>query len=79
MFSAGYKFVEIERIDCESFQDYLERCYFVINNLKSGEYDYEFLIEKSKLYRLVKILKCRYDEKTMDEIRKMAIYSSVSL
>lgn len=79
MLSSGYKFIEIPRMDCESFQDYLERSYFVINNLKSRKYSYDVLLEKSLLYHSIKVLKCNYSPKSMDEIKEMSKFAGVRI
>ena len=77
MILSGFKTVELNRLECESFQDYLERIYFVINNLKFGKYDFENLVEKSLLFYSVKVLKCKYDISTMDELQNMCKYAGV--
>lgn len=79
MFSAGFKFIDIERLKCESFQDYLERCYFVINNMKNGKYNYGELVEKSLMFHSIKVIGCRYSPDTMNEIREMVKYAGVRL
>jgi hypothetical protein len=79
MFSAGFKFIDIERLKCESFQDYLERCNFVVMNFKSEKYDLGYLIEKSKLFRAVKVLKCVYPENVMKEINEMSLFAGLKL
>jgi len=79
MLSSGYKFIEIPRMDCESFQDYLERSYFVINNLKSRKYTYDVLLEKSLLYHSIKVLKCNYSSKSMDQIKEMSKFAGVRI
>lgn len=75
MIQSGFKFIEVKRIECESFQNYLERCNFISNNFKTGKYDLDKLIEKSKLYYSIKILKCKYNEKILSEIENMAKYA----
>jgi len=76
---SGFRFFNIERFECESFQDYLERCYFITNNFKSGQYNFDDLVEKSKLYNSVKILKCKYSDDQMKKIKEMAEYSGVKI
>lgn len=77
MISSGFRFMNIPRMECESYQDYLERTYFILNNFKTGKYSYEELIEKSRLYYTMKVLKCVYCEKSMNEIKNMGEYAGV--
>lgn len=79
MIQSGFKFIEVERMECESFQNYLERCNFISNNFKTGKYDLDVLIKKSQLFYSIKILKCKYNEKILSEIENMVKYSDVSL
>lgn len=78
MISSGFKFFEIKRLNSESFQDYLERYYFIVNNLRSGKYSYEELLEKSLIFSSIKVLKCGYQDSTMKEIDEMSIYAGLS-
>ena len=75
MIATGFKFIDIERYNYESYDDYIERCYFIINNLKKGEYKLEELIEKSKFFYNIYKLKCKYNSNITDEINKMTKYA----
>jgi len=79
MFSSGFKLIKVERLDCESFQDYLERSYFIINNLKNQKFSYEQIVEKSLLYNSIRVLKCGYSEEVLNEIKKMSDYAGVRI
>lgn len=79
MQSSGFKTLIIPRQECESFQDYLERSYFIMNNLKNEKYSLDEITNKSYIYNAIKILKCHYDEKVEKEIEEMAKYAGVKL
>lgn len=79
MILTGFKFVDVKRLDSESFQDYLERSYFVVNNLKKGKYSLDELIDKSLLFNAIKVSKCTYSPQTMEEIEEMCKYAGVRI
>ena len=79
MLSIGFKNLEIERFGNESFQDYLERCYFIGNNLRNKKYTYEELVDKSMLFYYIKVLKCGYSDDIMNEIKEMSKFAGVKL
>ncbi len=79
MQSSGFKIFNIRRLECESFQDYLERSSFIMNNLKNEKYTFENIVNISLLYNSVKILKCGYDVNTLRELEEMCKYSGVKL
>lgn len=75
--NSGFNFVNIERHKCESFQNYMARCYFIVNNLKKKKYNLEELIEKSKIFHAITILNCTYPKNIMDEIKEMCEYAGI--
>jgi len=75
--NSGFEFVNIERQKCECFQDYMERCYFIINNKKSGKYNLEELVEKSMIFYAISKLGCKYSNTIMEEIREMCEYAGI--
>jgi len=77
LISSGFDFVEIERRDCESFQNYMERCYFIINNRKRGKYSLEELVGKSILYQAIVKMGCKYSLEIMGEIKDMCDYAGI--
>lgn len=77
--TSGFKSIEVERLDCESYQNYLERTYFIMNNLKSGKYDIDELIQKSLIYYSIKVLGCGYVKDTENCIRDMSKFAGVRL
>ena len=79
MLSIGFKFLDVERLRGESYDDYLERSVFIGNNFKLGEYDLETLIEKSKIYSNIKVLGCKYSANIMEEISRISRQGSVSI
>lgn len=79
MIISGFRTIELDRLECESFQDYMERCYFVVNNLKNGKYDYDNLVNMSLLFHSIKVLRCSYEKQRMNEIIEMCKYAGVRL
>jgi len=72
MILSGFQFIDIKREECESFQNYMERCYFIINNLRTGKFNLEELINKSLFFRSIKIFKCSYSKQIMEEISTLS-------
>ena len=55
----------------------MERCYFIINNKKSGKYNLEELVEKSMIFYAISKLGCKYSSAIMEEIRDMCEYAGI--
>ena len=74
---SGFQIYKVNRYDAESYDDYMERSFFILNNMRSGNYNYDVLIEKSYIYYCIQKLGCKYNKKIMDEIRNLAIYAGL--
>ena len=77
MITTGFSFVDIPRLECENFQNYSERCYFVINNLRRGDKTLEECIQDSIMYNSITRLGCRYGETLEKKIQEMSEYAGV--
>jgi hypothetical protein len=76
---SGFQLFSVKRYDYESYDDYMERSFFILNNMRSGKYTFENLVEKSYFFYCIQKLGCKYNEKIMDEIRCLAIYAGLNL
>jgi len=76
---SGFQLFTVNRYDYESYDDYMERSFFILNNMRSGKYKFEILVEKSYLYYCIQKLGCKYNRKIMDEIRDLAIYAGLEI
>lgn len=79
MIATGFQFIDIKREECESFQDYMERCYFIINNLRMGNHTLEYLTDKSLVFRSMKILNCKYNSQISNEINDLCFTASIKI
>ena len=78
MIHSGFSFVDIPRLQCENHKNYTERCYFIINNLRSGNYTLEQCIDDSLIYHSITRLGCRYGEQLETKIQGMSEYACVN-
>lgn len=77
MNTSGFQIFNVKRYNIESYDDYIERSFFILNNMRSGKYTFETLVEKSYFYYCIKKLGCKYNTKIMDEIKNLAIYAGL--
>ena len=77
MITSGFQLFCIKRYDQESYDDYMERSYFILNNIRKGQYTYEELVEKSYFFYCIQKLGCKYHPKIMEEIKNMAEYAGL--
>jgi hypothetical protein len=77
MNTSGFQLFTVNRYDSESYDDYMERSFFILNNMRSGNYKFEMLVDKSYIYYCIQKLGCKYNKKIMDEIRNLAIYAGL--
>ena len=77
MNTSGFKLFTVKRYDSESYDDYIERSFFILNNVRSGKFTFDILVEKSYFFYCIKKLGCKYNHKIMDEIRNLAIYAGL--
>jgi hypothetical protein len=77
MNTSGFQIFSVNRYDTESYDDYIERSFFILNNMRSGKYTFETLVEKSYFYYCIKKLGCKYNTKIIDEIKNLAIYAGL--
>jgi hypothetical protein len=79
MNSSGYQVFTVKRYDTESYDDYMERSFFILNNMRSGKYTFDDLVDKSFFYYCIQKLGCKYKSPIMDEIRNLAVYAGLEL
>lgn len=77
MNTSGFQIFNIKRYDIESYDDYMERSFFILNNMRSGKYTFETLLEKSYFYYSIQKLGCKYNTKIMNEIKNLAVYAGL--
>jgi hypothetical protein len=77
MNTSGFKIFTITRYDTESYDDYIERSFFILNNMRSGKYTFEALVEKSYFYYSIKKLGCKYTTQIMNDIKNLAVYAGL--
>ncbi len=77
MNASGFQIFNIKRYDYESYDDYIERSFFILNNMRSGKYTFETLLEKSYFYYSIQKLGCKYNTIIMNEIKNLAIYAGL--
>ena len=74
---SGFQVFSVKRYDDESYEDYMERSFFILNNMRSGKYTFDNLVEKSYFFHCIQKLGCTYTTRIMDEIRKLAVYAGL--
>ena len=62
-----FSYLDLKKLPAEPHSSFLERSYFIINNK-----DEKDIIELSQYLYSIKYLGCKYEEKIMDKIRKLA-------
>ena len=77
MNTSGFQLFTIKRYDSESYDDYMERSLFILNNMRSGKYTFDDLVEKSYFFYCIQKLGCTYPTRIMDEIRNLAVYAGL--
>jgi hypothetical protein len=76
---SGFQVFSVKRYDDESYEDYMERSFFILNNMRSGKYTFDNLVEKSYFFHCIQKLGCTYTTRIMDEIRNLAVYAGLEL
>ena len=79
MNATGFKIFTVTRYDTESYQDYIERSYFILNNMRSEKYTFNDLVDKSYFFYCIQKMGCKYNERITDEIRILADYAGLEL
>jgi hypothetical protein len=77
MNTSGFQVFTVKRYDQESYDDYMERSFFILNNVRSGKFTFDFLVEKSYFFYCIQKLGCKYNARIMNEIRNLAIYAGL--
>lgn len=77
MNTSGYKLFTVKRYDSESYDDYMERSFFILNNMRSGKFTFDVLVEKSYFFYCIQKLGCRYNARIMNEIKNLAVYAGL--
>ena len=77
MNATGFQLFTVKRYDAESYDDYMERSYFILNNMRSGKYSFNDLVDKSYFFYCIQKLRCTYTTGIMDEIRNLAVYAGL--
>jgi hypothetical protein len=77
MNASGFQVFTIIRYDSESYDDYMERSFFILNNVRSDKFTYDILVEKSYFFYCIQKLGCKYNARIMDEIRNLAVYAGL--
>uniref|UniRef100_A0A6C0EAS7 XRN2-binding (XTBD) domain-containing protein n=1 Tax=viral metagenome TaxID=1070528 RepID=A0A6C0EAS7_9ZZZZ len=70
----GESILFIERTDNETREQYMERLYIIKNNYDKYKNRLDWLICLSKIHQNIVFLKCKYDQKIMDEIKELKLY-----
>ena len=47
MNTSGFQLFTVKRYEQESYDDYMERSFFILNNMRSGKFTFDILVEKS--------------------------------
>lgn len=76
---SGFQVFSVKRYDVESYDDYMERSFFILNNMRSGQYTFDDLVDKSYFFHCMQKLGCTYTTRIMDEIRDLAVYAGLEL
>lgn len=79
MNTSGFKVFTVKRYENESYDDYMERSFFILNNLRNGKYNFDLLVEKSYFFYCIQKLGCKYNSRIMQEIKDLAIYAGLEL
>jgi hypothetical protein len=79
MNTSGFQLFTVKRYECESYDDYMERSFFILNNIRSGKYTFDYLVEKSYFFYCIQKLGCKYNMQIMDEIKNLAVYAGLEL
>jgi hypothetical protein len=74
---SGFQLFTVKRYDAESYDDYMERSYFILNNMRSKKYTFDDLVEKSYFFYCIQKMGCTYTNGIMDEIRNLSIYAGL--
>ena len=53
--------------------------FFILNNMRSGKYTFDDLVEKSYFFYCIQKLGCTYPTRIMDEIKNLAVYAGLEL
>jgi hypothetical protein len=77
MNASGFQVFTVKRYDSESYDDYMERSFFILNNMRSGKYTFDFLVDKSYFFYCIQKLGCKYNKPIMDEIKNLAVYAGL--
>ena len=77
MNTSGYKLFTVNRYDSESYDDYMERSFFILNNMRSGKFTFDILVEKSYFFYCIQKLGCNYNARIMNEIKNLAVYAGL--
>jgi hypothetical protein len=77
MNTSGFQVFTVKRYDQESYDDYMERSFFILNNVRSGKFTFDFLVEKSYFFYCIQKLGCKYNARIMNEIRNLAVYAGL--
>ncbi len=79
MNTSGFQLFTVKRYEQESYDDYMERSFFILNNMRSGKYTFDDLVEKSYFFHCMQKLGCTYTTRIMSEIRNLAVYAGLEL
>ena len=79
MNASGFQVFTVKRYDAESYNDYMERSFFILNNVRSGKYTFDDLVEELlKDYAVEKML-CEHDTKELlEQLREKNIIRIVT-
>jgi hypothetical protein len=77
MNASGFQVFTVKRYEQESYDDYMERSFFILNNMRSGKYTFDLLVDKSYFFYCILKLGCTYTTRIMDEIRNLAVYAGL--
>jgi len=76
---SGFQLFTVKRYEQESYDDYMERSFFILNNMRSGKYTFDDLVEKSYFFYCIQKLGCKYSTTIMDDVRDLAVYAGLEL
>jgi len=79
MNASGFQVFKIKRYEQESYDDYMERFFFILNNMRTGKYTFDLLVDKSYFFYCIQKLGCKYNATIMEEIGNLAIYAGLEL
>ena len=74
---SGFQVFSVKRYDYESYDDYMERSFFILNNMRSGKFTFDILVEKSYFFYCIQKLGCKYNARIMNEIKNLAVYAGL--